>query len=150
MRRSAFTIIEIMIVVGIITILAGISIPVSNIFISRNELGSEALKITDALRRARAQSMYAVEDSAWGVHFTSADYTIFRGSSYNASDAFNDTFTLPGILNISGITITGGGSDIIFDRITGVTSTFGTTTIQGDSSESRTIVVNPGGTANLQ
>lgn len=136
--------------VGIITILAGISIPVSNIFISRNELGSEALKITDALRRARAQSMYAVEDSAWGVHFTSADYTIFRGSAYSPSDAFNNTFTLPGILTISGITINGGGSDIIFNRITGTSSTFGTTTIQNDSSESRTIVVNSGGAINLQ
>lgn len=150
MSQKAFTIIEVVIVVGIIAILAGLSGPAANIFLSRNEVNTEALKITDALRRARAQSMYAVQDSVWGVHFTSTDYTVFRGSSYNPADVYNDTFILPGILTISTITINGSGSDIIFDRIAGTTSTFGTTTVQNDAAESRTIVVNSGGTINLQ
>ena len=148
--NSGFTLIEIIIAVGIIAVLAGLSAPAANIFLSRNELHTEALKITDALRRARSQSMSALEDSVWGVHFTSANYTVFKGSSYNPADAYNDTFTLPGILTISAIMINGGGSDIIFDRINGITSTFGTTTIQNDASESRIIVVNQGGTINLQ
>ena len=150
MRNKGFTIIEIMIVVGIITILAGLSVPLSNSFLSRNELNSEALKITDALRSARAQAMFASEDSVWGVHFTSSSYIIFKGLTYNPADAYNNTFNLPGILTIGEITINGGGSDIIFDRIAGTTSTFGTTTIQNDASGSRTITVNRGGTINLQ
>lgn len=145
-----FTLIEVMITVGIITVLAGLSGPMANIFLSRNELHTEAFKMTDALRRAKAQSMYAVEDSVWGVRFTASDYTVFRGPVYNPADAFNDTFTLPGILTISGIIINGGGNDIIFDRITGTTSTFGTTTIQTDDFQSRTIIINQGGTINLQ
>lgn len=145
-----FTLIEVIITAGIIAVLAGLAIPVSNVFLSRNELNSEALKIVDALRRARIQSMSAAEDSIWGVHFTSADYTVFRGPSYNPAEAFNDTFSLPGILTVSGITINGGGNDIIFDRITGNTSTFGTTTIQNDALQNRTIIVNQAGTINLQ
>lgn len=150
MRRNAFTVIEVLIAIGIITVLAGLSIPTANTFLSRNELNTEALKITDALRRAKVQSMFGAEDSAWGVHFTSADYTVFRGSTYNPADSFNSTVTLPGVLTISGITINGGGSDVIFDRVFGTTSTFGTTTIQNDAAEIRIIVINPAGTINLQ
>lgn len=150
MHRKAFTVIEVLIAIGIIAVLAAISVPTANVFLSRTELNSEALKITDSLRRARSQAMSGREDSAWGVHFTSSNYTVFRGSSYNPSEAFNETFTLPGILTLSAITINGGGSDIIFNRVTGSTSTFGTTTIQSDSSDSRTIVVNSEGTINLQ
>ncbi len=150
MQRKAFTVIEVLMAIGIIVVLAGLSVPTADIFLSRNELHTEALKMTDALRRARNQAMSGQEDSAWGVHFTAGDYTVFKGASYNPSDSYNETFNLPGILSISAITINGGGSEIIFDRIAGTTSTFGTTTIQTDTSESQTIVVNSGGVINLQ
>lgn len=150
MSRRAFTIIEVIVVIGITALLAGLSLPISGSFLSRNELSSESVKITDSLRRARTQSMYGAQDSVWGVHFTSSDYTIFRGSSYNPADSYNNTTSLPGVLSISAITINGGGSDIIFDRVSGTTSTFGTTTISNDASEIRTIVVNSAGTINLQ
>lgn len=147
---GGFTLIEVMLSIGIIALLAGISIPSANLFLSRNEVGVESVKIADSLRRARGQAMAGQEDSAWGVHFTATQYTVFKGASYSSSDPLNDYSDMPGVLTLGAITINGGGSNIIFNRIKGDTSTYGTTTVQNDAGDSKTIVVNQEGTINIQ
>ena len=148
--KEGFTIIEVMIAIAIIGVLSSLSVAYFNSFLSRNELKNESLKITDMLRRARGQAMAGQEDSAWGVHFETSKYVLFKGSSYSASDDFNEEISLPAVLTISTINLNGGGSEVIFSKIRGETSQFGTTTIQNDIGESKNVVINSAGNVELR
>ena len=90
------------------------------------------------------------EDSQWGVHFESNKYVLFKGSVYSAVDSYNEEITLPDVLTISAITFNGGGSEVVFSKITGETLNFGTTTIQNDLGESKNILINSYGTIESQ
>lgn len=151
LRTSAgFTITEILIAIAIVSVLSALSVAYFNSFLARNELKNEALKMVDMLRRARGQAMAGQEDSAWGVHFETGKYVLFRGSAYSASDAFNEEISLPAVLTISAINLNGGGSDAVFSKIRGETSNYGTTTIQNDLGETKNILINSYGTIQTQ
>jgi len=147
---NGFTVIEILLVIAIIGVMAGLSAPYLGSFLARNELRNESLKIVDSLRRARNQTMAGVEDKIWGVHFESGKYVVFAGSSYSAADPLNDAVDLPAVLTFSVINFTGGGNDVVFSQPYGETLNYGTTTIQNDSGDSRTIVINQAGMAQEQ
>jgi len=147
---AGFTIIEVVIAIAIVGVMASLSVAYFNSFLARNELQNESLKIVDSLRRARSQSMARQEDSQWGVHFESNKYVLFKGSVYSAVDSYNEEITLPDVLTISAITFNGGGSEVVFSKITGETLNFGTTTIQNDLGESKNILINSYGTIESQ
>ena len=143
--RGGFTIIEVLIAIAIIGVLSAMVIPYYNSFLARNELKNEALKMVDMLRRARGQAMSGQDDLQWGVHFESGKYVLIRGTSYGVSDPFNEEISLPAVLTISTINLNGGGSNVVFSKIRGETSQFGTTTIQNDINESKNIVISQQG-----
>lgn len=148
--QNGFTITEALIAIAIVSVLSALSVAYFNSFLARNELKNESLKIVDSLRRARGQAMAGQEDSAWGVHFESGKYVLFKGISYSASDSFNEEIILPAVLTISAITLNGGGSDAVFSKIRGETSQFGTTTISNDIGEMKNIVINSYGNIEIK
>ncbi|MBI4992268.1 MAG: prepilin-type N-terminal cleavage/methylation domain-containing protein [Candidatus Harrisonbacteria bacterium] len=149
-KQNGFTVVEVLIAIAVVSVLASLSVAYFNSFLARNELQNESLKVVDSLRRARGQSMARQEDSQWGVHFESNKYVLFKGSSYSAADSYNEEITLPDVLTISTINLNGGGSDVVFNKITGETLNFGTTTIQNDLNESKNIVINSYGTIEIR
>ncbi len=140
--ENGFTLVEAIIAIAIIGVLSGLSVPYFNSFLARNELKNESLKVVDALRTARIRAITGHSDSAWGVHFESNKYVVFKGNAYNASDPFNSETVFPAVLSFATTTLNGGGSDVIFNKISGETSQYGTTTIQNDINESNDIVIN--------
>jgi prepilin-type N-terminal cleavage/methylation domain-containing protein len=148
--NDGFTIIEVLIAIAIIGVLASLTIAYFNSFLSRNELKNESIKIVDALRRARGQSMAGQSDSQWGVHFESNKYVLFQGNTFTANDSFNEETTLAEVLTISSINLNGGGSNVVFSKINGETTQFGTTTIQNDIGETKNIVINAYGNVEIR
>ncbi len=148
--KHGFTVIEVLIAIAIVGVLSSLSVAYFNSFLARNELKNESLKIVDMLRRARGQAMAGQDDSQWGVHFETGKYVLFRGSSYSAGDSFNEEITLPAVLTISAITLNGSGSEVIFSKIRGETSQYGTTTISNDINESKNIVINSVGNIEIR
>lgn len=147
--RLGFTFIELLIVLGIMSIIALVALPFFSNSISRNDLQTSAWQLANDLRRARSAAMAAQSNSAWSVHLQSDRHVLFVGTTYNASDPNNLITLLPATITLSAITLNGGGSDVRFSKIKGQTTDFGTITVM-DNNSGDTIVVSVNAAGHIQ
>jgi prepilin-type N-terminal cleavage/methylation domain-containing protein len=102
---KGFTLLEILLVIGIISILLVFIVPVSLDFYKNQQLEVQTQSIIQTLRRAQSKAMAVELDSAFGFYITSQNYTLFRGNSYATRDAqYDEVFELPEIISIGGLT----------------------------------------------
>jgi prepilin-type N-terminal cleavage/methylation domain-containing protein len=135
-----FTLIEAILVVAMIGILTGISVPLSQNFQNRNELDIAANATAQSLRRARVLSQSVAGDTSWGVKIQTGSVVMFKGASYATRDTtFDETFTIPSNLTISNL------SEVVFTKFTGLPQSTGTTTITSLQNESKNITINSQG-----
>lgn len=125
-----FSLIELTIVIGIIAAISTIAITSFSSITKRADLNGNAQNIITTLNTARSKTISSDGASQWGGHFETDKYALFKGTVYNAGDPNTKIYTLPSSLEISTIALNGGGTDTIFDRITGKTSNYGTVTIR--------------------
>jgi prepilin-type N-terminal cleavage/methylation domain-containing protein len=123
-NQKGFTLVELLLVLAIFTILFAIVGTISLNSLPSTQLNTQVDQLESMLRKAQARSVSRHADSLWGVHLTSANATLFAGSSYAGRDAAYDE----GMVFPSGI-IGSGLTDVIFQYRTGATSTTGTITL---------------------
>lgn len=147
--RTGFTIVEIIAVIAITVLLMGIVAVSFRSLNERSVLDGAVNESLSALADARSSTLASIGGSQYGVHFETNSVTIFTGASYVPGAAANRTTTLSPLVEISGITLAGGGSDVIFERLTGATTQSGTITLRltGDVSQTRVIRIEPSGIA---
>ncbi len=150
--KKGFTLIEIVIVVAILTILTAIIVNSFSLFNKKVTLSRDAEKIVSMLYQARTNTIASKNDVQYGVHFEVDRAIIFSGASYSSGATDNDIFFLKTFESLSNISLAGTSDDVIFDRITGATSNFGSITISttGAGATSRVIFVSANGLVNLQ
>lgn len=146
-RTQGFTLIELLISFFILGLISYIVLASFNSYRERHTLDAGVLKVVGLIEEARALTLSAKNDTNYGVHFETTKAVLFEGGTYNADDEDNKTVILDAGLEFSLIDINGGGSNVVFDRLTGVTSNFGTTTIAriASSTDSTSIVIHKTG-----
>lgn len=104
-------------------------------------LVSSTETVLSALQTARGETLAYKYGKQYGVHFASTTVTVFPGSVWSAGLASTTVFNLtPGVV-VSSLKLTGGGVDLVFDKLTGKTSQYGTTTLQVTSGVASTTIV---------
>jgi Tfp pilus assembly protein FimT len=145
--RRGITFIEVVIIIAIIGIISLIAIPrfleIKNLQILKNASSD----IVSSLSKARSETMGSLDSSSYGVHFQSDKIIIFRGTSFTDNDSENENINIITPATISDISLTGGVSDIYFNRLIGSPSVTGTITvsISGDASLTKTITISATG-----
>jgi prepilin-type N-terminal cleavage/methylation domain-containing protein len=127
--KKGFTALELLIVVGILGLVALITLASFYAYQKNNALEYAATRVVGLLEEARNSTMSSKNDIRYGVHFETTEAVLFEGNSYTAGATGNKSVTLGQGVTFSVINIAGGGSNIVFDRLTGQTSMFGTTTL---------------------
>ena len=141
-REHGFTLIEVLLSVAIISLLAGLALPVYQGFQGRNDMASTSQSITETLRRAEAYARSGNNNSQWGVNFQAGTVTLFSGTSFaTRTTALDETLSIP-----VGITLSYTG-DIIFTKVTGAPQATLTQTLTSSDS-TRTVTVNAEGMVN--
>lgn len=136
-RTNGFTMVELLLSVGIISMLAGLSLPLYASFYNRTNLDTATDQVAHALRRAQTFSRAANGDTTWGVRVQSGSAVVFKGATYAARDATYDE-----IISLNNITPT-GLSEVVFTKLYGVPSTTGTITLTETTiNESKAIELN--------
>jgi len=152
---KAFSLLEIMVVIGIALGLMVIAVPTFKYFREESELNNGTGEIINTLRLAQSRTVTSEAASRYGVYFDNATqphkYVLFKGSSYALRDVSADEINiLPRSVEISAISL-GGGEEVVFERIDGETPQAGSLSLGliTDISKTRTIYVENSGHVGL-
>ncbi|MBA3550755.1 prepilin-type N-terminal cleavage/methylation domain-containing protein [Patescibacteria group bacterium] len=140
--KKGFTLIEILIVISIIGIISTILMTSFSLFNKSEALDKDTDAVVESLEGARSLTLSSQNASQYGVHFGTSKITIFTGTSYTESASTNRDVVLSPTDTILTISLTGGGSDVVFKRLTGETTQNGTVIISSPStSKTRTVTI---------
>jgi type II secretory pathway pseudopilin PulG len=140
-KLRAFTLVETLVVISIILLVVTITFFSFNDLNNSQAIDKTALATISVLNEARALTLSSREGAQYGVHINSDQVVLFKGNIYNSSDVSNKITLLNPLTLISTINLVGGGSDVIFDRLTGATLQTGTLILSLKSSPSTTRTV---------
>lgn len=149
-KNKGISIIEILVVITIIGILTAIVVLNLSTFRNERSLSNTTSDIISLLNNARNNTISSLNSSAYGIHFETDRVIYFTGSTFNSSDSANIEIDLNPSVNIpssGGINLSGGGSDVIFTRLTGDTVNYGTIIIRltSDATRQKVITINKTG-----
>lgn len=144
---KAFTLIELMVVVAISAILVLLTMSFFSSFRNTQVLQGETSQAVSILNKAQSYTLNSKADSEYGVRINDDQLILFKGLSFSSSSPTNETYALHAAVQISSTTLSGGGTDIIFDRLTGDTSNNGSFTVflKADSTQKNIISVSKTG-----
>jgi type II secretory pathway pseudopilin PulG len=145
LKNKGISLLEVIIAFGVIGILAAIIVPNLSQFHKQQVLQDTSENIISLLNEARNNTISSKNSSSYGVRFQADKAILFAGLSYSDSPTnkqinLDSSVTIPGS---GGINLNGGGSDVIFDRITGDTAEYGTIVIRlaSDASKQKTVTI---------
>ena len=148
-NRKAFTLIEIMIVVGLMAILFMMPILYTQASQVRFDFNTQVMTLVSYLRLAHSDAVSGRDNKKHGIHLASDSYTVFSGDTFNPSDGGNFIIELPPTIEIRNIALNGSGSDILFGGPNGETVTYGSFELYSEQiSKSLTITISQIGTIN--
>ena len=133
-RHRAFTIVELLISIAVISVLFIIIASAFSSFNRNASVVSSTQIVLSALKEARTKTLASQGESVYGVHFGAGSVTLFKGGVYNALDPENEEKKLPASTTISNTALQGGGSEVVFIRLTGATGQYGIVSVSGLSS----------------
>lgn len=142
---------EILIVLAIIGIIAGVVLPQLSIVKEDQILGSGIENIVTVLHTARSQSLASIGGVQYGVRFESDKVILFQGEGYIEGGSGNKIINLDSSTRISNVRISGvdySSGEIYFDRLSGVPSASTSITVS-TSSYSKIITVSLTGAVNI-
>src|SRR5882724_4381057 len=120
---AGFTLIEMLLSVTIIGMLVGLSLPVYESFVRRNDLDLTAQGIAFMLRRAESYARGVNGDAAWSVEVQASAATLFQGTNFaTRNTAYDETLSMPASVTPSGL------GEVQFTKFTAIPNTTGTIT----------------------
>lgn len=126
---SGFTLIELVVVIAISILLVVTTVSFFGSFRNSQVLQGETSQALSLINKAQVYTLNSVSDSEYGVRVNDDQVTLFKGLVFSSSSPTNETHVLHSAVKISSTTFSGGGTDIVFDRLTGDTSNDGSFTV---------------------
>ncbi|MBI4252821.1 hypothetical protein HY623_01415 [Candidatus Uhrbacteria bacterium] len=142
-----FTLIELLIAMALMIVLIGAAAPLYSNLQTSSQLNESAVTVASTLRLARTRSVARQNNSSYGVYIEAnaggADRLIlFAGISYAARNpAYDRITTFDSALSVTPM-LSGGVTEIVFSRATGVPSATGTIGISHATTGSRSVSIN--------
>lgn len=126
-KRSGFTAVEMLLVMGLMTVTAGLVVPTIRQYEMSSDIETATQNLVQAIRTAELMSQSGKYDTAWGVYVP--DGVLFAGDSYTLRTEGRDTvFPIPGGIEIHGST------ELTFARVTGLPENPGELCIESTTS----------------
>ncbi|ETB64193.1 TPA: hypothetical protein DIC38_00230 [Candidatus Nomurabacteria bacterium] len=147
LKNKGITILEIIIVISITILIASIVTLNLSDFKRARTLENATSEIISLINKSRNNTISSLNSSNYSIHFDSDKVVLFLGSTYDPNAITNEVMVLESSLEIPislGVSLNGGGSDIVFQKITGETNNYGTINIRlkTDINTYRTININ--------
>lgn len=139
-KQKGFTLVEIILVIAIFTLIAGLTYPYMWTYLARQQLAVTTEDIITSLKRAQNKAITNEENTAWGIFFYDDYYLIIKYPSESESE----NFSLPNNLSVT-------GDMVIFQKLTGKPEDSATLTIRHSGiNEQKIISINEEGNIQIQ
>lgn len=136
LNQSGFTIIELVLVLGIIVTITAISAPFYMSLSRGNDLDAATSILAQDLYQAQTYSRNRNQDTQWGVAINGQVITLFSGATYASRNASQDIiYTVPNSISLT------GSSQIVYSKLYGLPVATGSFTLSGGG-KTKTVVVN--------
>ncbi len=113
--QSAFTLIELLLVISIVLIIGTFSVIFFSRFLTQNAVANTQDQLIGQLRKAQIYAMTGKQNSAWSINYNSNTITLYIGTTFPGHNtAFDEKFTVNSNISVTGIT------DVNFARMTGL------------------------------
>ena len=133
--RRGFTLIEVLVVMGVIAIATTFSIPAYRTYQARNDLNLATEQTLQGLARAKLLSQSAKEDSVWGFFVPSG--ALYKGQSYAERDSTRDEmYPMP-----SSVTVSGTILEVSYSKLEGRPSATGSIILTAVDGQQRIITI---------
>lgn len=138
-NHAGLTVVELLMVIGIIAVIFAAGVPVGLNFYLDYQLDSEYNLLASLLRSARNLSMTNYNEADHGVYIGSGGIVVFQGTTYATRTASKDkTYPRNSVITIAGAT------EVDFTALSGASAST-TITISDNRNKSWTVYVNPEG-----
>ena len=138
---KGFSLLEILVVIGILVLIVALGFSPLPLFKKTSDLNSSVEDGVSFLLEARAKTLSSQGEMQYGAHFESGKTVFFEGAGYSSGSPSNKQIIHPSSVETSSILLNGGGSEVVFKRLTGETDNNGTITFRVKSDTSRTRVI---------
>lgn len=145
--NKGITLLEVVIVIAIIGILLTITTFSFSQFRNARALTQSRDTVISVLSEARSRTLASVNGEQYGVHILSDRVVLFVGSTYDPLSTTNELFYYESPVVLGSVSLNGGGSTIVFQKISGITNSYGTIVLQ-KGSDSYTVSILPSGIIN--
>ncbi len=149
--RKGFTLIELILVLAIFALLTTASISNLSAYRNKQVLNGETSQVLSMLSQARSQTLDSKSQLSYGVRINT-DRVILFPTSFASSTSGNEEYVLHHSVAITNTSLTGGSLDVLFQRLTGETSNYGTIRVSliSDPNQYHIISINQTGFVGLQ
>jgi len=140
-KHRGLTLIEILIVIAVIALLSAIIISPLAEFRERKILDAVSEDIVSLVNEARINTIGSKNKLEYGAHFETGRMVLFEGTTFTEPNVNNEETIFNSVVEISSISLNGGGSDVVFNKLYGTTDEYGTIIIRLKSDNSKTIQI---------
>ncbi|MEN9920787.1 MAG: hypothetical protein RL538_680 [Candidatus Parcubacteria bacterium] len=127
--RTGFTIVELLVSMAVIVIITGISVAGFQNYARYQRYDQEVATLRATIADAKVSARVSEGGVSHGVKFLSDRIVVFEGATYSAVDPTNEETVFSTITLTN--TLSGGGSEVVFETRTGLPSVSGTVTATG-------------------
>lgn len=147
---QGFTALELIAAVAILSALAVVVIDPIRTFRNNQQMTGTTEEITALFHEARANTLASKDGAQWGVYIVSDRAALYK-TSYATTAPDTKSVIFPNPLMIDQITLVGGGTTVLFDRLTGKTSQSGSfrVRLRSDAAQSRLITILSSGSVSV-
>jgi prepilin-type N-terminal cleavage/methylation domain-containing protein len=149
LNQKGITISEILVAIAVIGVLAVLVLPGFAKIRRVQALKSATEDIVSVIGKAHSQTLSSLNSSEYGVHFSSDELVLFKGTSYSENNPDNENIEIISPASISSINLTGGAVSLHFDRLNGLPNVSGTITVGVPGSSSKIITISATGSASV-
>ncbi len=142
-----FTLMELIAAIAISALLVFFTVLIFTSFRNTQVLQGETSQALLMINKARSNTLNSKGDSEYGVRINANQLILFKGAAFASSSPDNEAHILHSAVAIPNVALTGGGLDIIFDRLTGETQNDGSLIIslKSNPAKKNTVFVNKTG-----
>lgn len=151
-KQKGFSLIETIAAIAIGAILTAAIVVSFSSFRNSKIVDVSANQILSVINEARVKAVSSEDYSRFGVHLEANRIVLFKGDVFTEPSPSNVQTILSPLVEISNISLSGGGADVVFQKLTGKTSNYGSARVRlkSDNNKYKTISVKPAGIANIQ